>query len=212
MFRWWNIRLPHQKWKQHEFHDLQIRDNDNGANFCIWWSGKNFKLLEHWIRQTFKGSYYSPPFCVGIYMHGWTQFCSILPLNAVEIKILTTMAEKHYEFIYWYPSFFSMDAMQTMIDLQDFLDAEPDVLAHSAPAIIDRFSEYGVQGSIALKALCRKKKGLIVEVGSLLNDANQYMDMNKFSGTLTWMIARNWMHGFLCVNVSYSFMCVLLRL
>ena len=83
----------------------------------------------------------------------------------------------------WYPSFFSMNAMQTMIDLQDFLDAEPDVLAHSAPAIIDSFSEYGVQGSIALKALCRKKKGLIVEVGySLLDNANQYMDMNKLPG------------------------------
>lgn len=77
---------------------------------------------------------------------------------------------------------FSVYGDQTMIDLQDFLDAEPDVLAHSAPAIIDSFSEYGVQGSIALKALCRKKKGLIVERANLIGVDSLGMDVRVFSG------------------------------
>lgn len=77
---------------------------------------------------------------------------------------------------------FSVYGDQTMIDLQDFLDAEPDVLTHSAPAIIDSFSEYGVQGSIALKALCRKKKGLIVERANLIGVDSLGMDVRVFSG------------------------------
>lgn len=52
-----------------------------------------------------------------------------------------------------------------MIDLQEFQDAEPDVLANSASAIIERFNEYGTECNTALKALCRRRKGLAVEVG-----------------------------------------------
>ncbi|KAB1227202.1 hypothetical protein CJ030_MR1G022622 [Morella rubra] len=48
------------------------------------------------------------------------------------------------------------------ISLQDFQDAEPDVLAHSTPRIVERFSEKGISCNVALKALC-KKKGLNVE-------------------------------------------------
>lgn len=57
--------------------------------------------------------------------------------------------------------------MQYEISLQDFQDAEPDVLAHSTPRIVERFSEKGISCNVALKALC-KKKGLNVEV-KLLN-------------------------------------------
>ncbi|KAJ0977422.1 hypothetical protein J5N97_012896 [Dioscorea zingiberensis] len=78
---------------------------------------------------------------------------------------------------------FSMYGDQTMIDLQDFLDAEPDVLAHSSPAIIDRFGEYGLQGNLALKALCRKKKGLIVERANLIGVDSLGMDVRVFSGS-----------------------------
>lgn len=56
-----------------------------------------------------------------------------------------------------------------MINLQDFLDAEPDVLAHSASAIIERINQYGVQCNVALRSLCRRRKGLIVEVCFLLH-------------------------------------------
>jgi len=47
--------------------------------------------------------------------------------------------------------------------LQDFQDAEPDILVHSTSAIIERFNNRGINSSIALKALC-KKKGLHAEV------------------------------------------------
>lgn len=61
--------------------------------------------------------------------------------------------------------------MQSIIDLQDFQDAEPDVIAHCASAIIERFNEDGMQFDAALKALCRKRKGLVVEVKVSLDNA-----------------------------------------
>ncbi|KAG5231950.1 Pentatricopeptide repeat (PPR) superfamily protein [Salix suchowensis] len=51
-----------------------------------------------------------------------------------------------------------------VVSLQDFQDAEPDVLAHSTSAILEHFSEKGKRYNVALKALC-KKKGLHVEDG-----------------------------------------------
>lgn len=53
---------------------------------------------------------------------------------------------------------------QSTINSQDFQDAEPDLLARSASAIIERFNEYEMGCTAALKALCRKRKGLVVEV------------------------------------------------
>lgn len=55
------------------------------------------------------------------------------------------------------------DYFQSSISLQDFQDAEPDILVHSTSAIIERFNNRGINSSIALKALC-KKKGLHAEV------------------------------------------------
>jgi hypothetical protein len=63
--------------------------------------------------------------------------------------------------------------LQSEITLQDFQDAEPDVLAHSTPAIVERFGEKGISCNVALKALC-KKKGLDVEV---TNDSQLYCFM-----------------------------------
>ncbi|XP_041012692.1 uncharacterized protein At3g49140 isoform X9 [Juglans microcarpa x Juglans regia] len=60
---------------------------------------------------------------------------------------------------------FSVYGVQSEVSLQDFLDAEPDVLAHSTPAIVERFGEMGISCNVALKALC-KKKGLDVEATS----------------------------------------------
>jgi hypothetical protein len=61
--------------------------------------------------------------------------------------------------------------------LQDFQDAEPDVLAHSTPAIVERFGEKGISCNVALKALC-KKKGLDVEVIMIHNTiASLYIDI-----------------------------------
>lgn len=53
--------------------------------------------------------------------------------------------------------------LQSEISLQDFQDAEPDILVHSTAEIVERFSEKGIRCNIALKALC-KKRGLHVEV------------------------------------------------
>lgn len=53
---------------------------------------------------------------------------------------------------------------QSAIDLQDFQDAEPDVLLHCASNIIERFNEHEMKCDAALKTLCRKKKGLLAEV------------------------------------------------
>ncbi|KAL5991031.1 hypothetical protein ACLOJK_011937 [Asimina triloba] len=53
--------------------------------------------------------------------------------------------------------------LQAMISLQDFQEAESDVLMHSASDIIKRFSGSSLDCDTALRTLCRKKKGLIVE-------------------------------------------------
>lgn len=50
--------------------------------------------------------------------------------------------------------------LQFEINLLDFQDAEPDILVHSTPAILERINQ---RFDVALKALC-KKKGLDVEV------------------------------------------------
>lgn len=77
---------------------------------------------------------------------------------------------------------FSVYGDQSTINLQDFQDAEPDVLVHSAPAIIEHFSEYGMKCDVALKALCRKKKGLNVEGANLIGVDSLGMDVRAFSG------------------------------
>lgn len=71
---------------------------------------------------------------------------------------------------------------QSVINFQDFQDAEPDVLAHCASAIIERFSESGIHGNDALKALCRKRKGLVVEGAKLIGVDSLGMDIRVFSG------------------------------
>ncbi|XP_020702358.1 uncharacterized protein At3g49140 isoform X2 [Dendrobium catenatum] len=77
---------------------------------------------------------------------------------------------------------FSVYGDQSIIDLQDFQDAEPDVLAHCASAIIERFSEDGMQFDAALKALCRKRKGLVVEGANLIGVDSLGMDVRVFFG------------------------------
>lgn len=53
--------------------------------------------------------------------------------------------------------------VQLAVNLHDFQDAEPDILVHSTPAIVEWFKQQGIKCKFALKALCRKK-GLRVEV------------------------------------------------
>uniref|UniRef100_A0A1D1ZD07 Uncharacterized protein At3g49140 n=2 Tax=Anthurium amnicola TaxID=1678845 RepID=A0A1D1ZD07_9ARAE len=77
---------------------------------------------------------------------------------------------------------FSVYGDQSTITLQDFQDAEPDVLAHTAPAIIRRFNDHGMNCSVALKSLCRKKKRLNIEGANLIGVDSLGMDVRVFLG------------------------------
>lgn len=48
--------------------------------------------------------------------------------------------------------------------IQDFLEAQADVLAHSAANILSRLKAGGEKISQALKNLCLRQKGINVEV------------------------------------------------
>ncbi|KAJ6973250.1 hypothetical protein NC653_033549 [Populus alba x Populus x berolinensis] len=76
---------------------------------------------------------------------------------------------------------FSLYGSQSVVSLQDFQDAEPDVLAHSTSAILEHFSGKGSRCNVALKALC-KKKGLHVEGANLVGIDSLGMDVRIFSG------------------------------
>ncbi|KAJ6401308.1 hypothetical protein OIU84_016677 [Salix udensis] len=76
---------------------------------------------------------------------------------------------------------FSLYGSQYVVSLQDFQDAEPDVLAHSTSAILEHFSEKGNRGNVALKALC-KKKGLHAERANLVGVDSLGIDVRIFSG------------------------------
>uniref|UniRef100_A0A1J3CJP9 DUF2470 domain-containing protein n=1 Tax=Noccaea caerulescens TaxID=107243 RepID=A0A1J3CJP9_NOCCA len=75
----------------------------------------------------------------------------------------------------------SLYGVESSISLQDFQDAEPDILVHSTSAIIERFNDRGINSSIALKALC-KKKGLHAEESNLIGVDSLGMDVRVFAG------------------------------
>ncbi|CAN8254224.1 unnamed protein product [Cochlearia groenlandica] len=76
----------------------------------------------------------------------------------------------------------SLYGSESSISLQDFQDAEPDILVHSSSAIIDRFNDRGINSSIALKALC-KKKGHHAEEANLISVDSLGIDVRVFAGT-----------------------------
>ncbi|CAI9117378.1 OLC1v1018763C2 [Oldenlandia corymbosa var. corymbosa] len=77
---------------------------------------------------------------------------------------------------------YSVYGVQLDISLEDFEDAEPDILVHSAPSLVERYGDQGTKCSFALKALC-KKKGLIVEGANLIGIDSLGMDVRLFSGS-----------------------------
>nr|CAB3475110.1 unnamed protein product [Digitaria exilis] len=77
---------------------------------------------------------------------------------------------------------FSMYGKQLMIDPQDFQDSEPDILATSASAIIERIKENSDQCAVALRSLCRRKKSITVEEASLIGVDSLGIDVRAFSG------------------------------
>jgi len=80
-------------------------------------------------------------------------------------------------------------SLQFMIDPQDFQDSEPDILANSASAVIERIKENSDQCAMALRSLCRRKKGLTVEVCLLPLMSHFHVHNLKLS--------------FLCMECSY---------
>lgn len=59
---------------------------------------------------------------------------------------------------------FYSDFLQTDVELEDYIKAQPDALAHSASKIISRLKAGGEKTLQALKSLCWRCKGIQVEV------------------------------------------------
>lgn len=76
---------------------------------------------------------------------------------------------------------FSIYGIQSVINLEDFLEAEPDGLLYSTSAIIENFGGNGILCNVALKALC-KKKGLHVERAHLIGVDSLGIDVRVFYG------------------------------
>ncbi|XP_071688165.1 uncharacterized protein At3g49140-like [Rutidosis leptorrhynchoides] len=76
---------------------------------------------------------------------------------------------------------FSVYGVQSAINLQDFRDAEPDILAHSIPDIIAHFDENILNSNLALRSLC-KKNGFYVEEANIIGIDSLGMDVRVFTG------------------------------
>lgn len=76
---------------------------------------------------------------------------------------------------------FSMYGVQSAINLQDFRDAEPDILVHSIPEIIAHFGESAMDCNVALRSLC-KKNGFHVEHANIIGVDSLGMDVRVFTG------------------------------
>ncbi|CAA0839383.1 Pentatricopeptide repeat (PPR) superfamily protein [Striga hermonthica] len=77
---------------------------------------------------------------------------------------------------------FSVYGVQSVVSVQDFQFAEPDVLVHSMPSILKRFDRTGSRCNVALKAFCRKK-GLYVERANLIGVDSLGIDVRVSAGT-----------------------------
>eukprot|EP00249_Psilotum_nudum_P020327 c27657_g1_i3 orf=99-1790(+) len=71
---------------------------------------------------------------------------------------------------------------QFLVDLSEFCQAKPDVVAHSAPTIIQRVNDGGQEVKHALKALCSQRKGLLAEEVSLIELDSYGVDLRVHSG------------------------------
>ncbi|KAG0586327.1 hypothetical protein KC19_2G082900 [Ceratodon purpureus] len=72
--------------------------------------------------------------------------------------------------------------LQKSIEIQDFSNGQPDILAHSAAAIIERVNQGGSKTDRALKALCRREKGLEVEEATVVGVDCLGMDLRVSAG------------------------------
>ncbi|PIN11749.1 hypothetical protein CDL12_15643 [Handroanthus impetiginosus] len=77
---------------------------------------------------------------------------------------------------------FSVYGAQSVVGVQDFQYAEPDILVHSIPSLLEHFEETGTRCKVALKALC-KKRGIHVERANLIGVDSLGMDVRVSQGT-----------------------------
>ncbi|KAB2596732.1 hypothetical protein D8674_032182 [Pyrus ussuriensis x Pyrus communis] len=78
---------------------------------------------------------------------------------------------------------FSSHGNQTLVEVEDFVKAQPDCIAHSAAKIISRLKAGGEKTTQALKSLCWRLKGLQVEEAVLIGVDSLGFDLRVCSGT-----------------------------
>ncbi|XP_057995440.1 uncharacterized protein At3g49140 isoform X2 [Hevea brasiliensis] len=71
----------------------------------------------------------------------------------------------------------------TVVEVEDFREAQPDAIAHSAGKILSRLKAGGEKISQALKSLCWKCKGIQVEEAALIGVDSLGFDLRVCSGT-----------------------------
>ncbi|KAH9328159.1 hypothetical protein KI387_000267, partial [Taxus chinensis] len=71
---------------------------------------------------------------------------------------------------------------QSLVNLHDFQQAEPDILAHSASTIMARINAGGKKAKTALKSLCKRTRGIQVEEATLIGVDSLGIDVRICSG------------------------------
>eukprot|EP00252_Welwitschia_mirabilis_P016934 TRINITY_DN37690_c0_g1_i1.p1 TRINITY_DN37690_c0_g1~~TRINITY_DN37690_c0_g1_i1.p1 ORF type:complete len:508 (-),score=110.82 TRINITY_DN37690_c0_g1_i1:123-1646(-) len=77
----------------------------------------------------------------------------------------------------------SHDGSQSDVSLEDFQQAEPDILAHSGSNIIARISASGYKAKVALMSLCERVKGIQVQEATLVGIDRLGIDVRVRCGT-----------------------------
>ncbi|KAM5557449.1 uncharacterized protein ABKV19_024701 [Rosa sericea] len=78
---------------------------------------------------------------------------------------------------------FSSHGHQNVVEVEDFVKAQPDAIAHSAAKIISRLKAGGEKTTQALKSLCWRLKGIQVEEVVLTGVDSLGFDLRVCSGT-----------------------------
>ncbi|KAK7380401.1 hypothetical protein VNO78_32911 [Psophocarpus tetragonolobus] len=78
---------------------------------------------------------------------------------------------------------FSAQGQPTVLELEDYMKAQPDAIAHSASKIISRLKADGEKTLQALKSLCWRCKGIQVEEAQLICVDSLGFDLRVCSGT-----------------------------
>ncbi|KAG4991447.1 hypothetical protein AAZX31_09G118400 [Glycine max] len=78
---------------------------------------------------------------------------------------------------------FSAQGQPTALELEDYMNAQPDIIAHSASKIISRLKADGEKTLEALKSLCWRCKGIQVEEAQLICLDSLGFDVRVCSGT-----------------------------